>query len=175
MIIFIFQVYFAISILIIEIILLSAFINTMHRCLKVATSKVFVDTGIEGAEHLNQAALAWNALLSPAVADWKYTRVFLCTPDSRRAGLLRSNLIYLSFFWQQEEWFLKQVNCYMRILVPLEDKMRSLAIVELEDVLIGGLSNLQHPTLQSVFVGLFLCSEATQTKLVIVTLILCIY
>lgn len=40
----------------------------MHRCPKAVTFQVFVGTGIEGAEHLNQAALAWNALPSPAVA-----------------------------------------------------------------------------------------------------------
>lgn len=63
----------------------------------------------------------------------------------------------------------------MRFSVLLEDKMRSLVIVELDYVLTGGLPNLQHPTLQSVFVGLLLRCEATQTKLVIVTLILCIH
>lgn len=63
----------------------------------------------------------------------------------------------------------------MRLSIPLEDKIRSLVIPELEDVLIEGLPNLQHPTLQSIFVGLFLCCEARQTKLVIVTLILCIH
>lgn len=40
----------------------------MHRWPKVVTFQFFVDTGIESAEHLNQAALAWNALLSPTVA-----------------------------------------------------------------------------------------------------------
>lgn len=40
----------------------------MHRWPKVVTFQFFVDTGVESAEHLNQAALAWNALLSPTVA-----------------------------------------------------------------------------------------------------------
>lgn len=40
----------------------------MHRCPKIVTFQVFLDTGIESAEHLKEAALAWNALLSPAVA-----------------------------------------------------------------------------------------------------------
>lgn len=63
----------------------------------------------------------------------------------------------------------------MRFSVPLKDKMRSLVILEIEDVLIGGLPNLQHLTLPPIFVGLFLCCEARQTELVIVTLILCIH
>lgn len=63
----------------------------------------------------------------------------------------------------------------MRLSVSLEDKTRSLVILELEHFLTEGLPNLQRPTLQSIFVGLFLCHEARQTKLVIVTLILCIH
>lgn len=41
----------------------------MHRCPKVGTFQVFVDTGIEGAEHLNQASLGWNALPAVAVVE----------------------------------------------------------------------------------------------------------
>lgn len=150
----------------------------MHRCPKVGTFHVFVDTGIEGAEHLNQASLGWHALLSPAVA------VVANIHEHSYALLVEEEQVYWeviwyssSFFWQQEERFLKPVYCYtgIRLSVPLEDKMRSLVIIELEDVLIGGLPNLQHPTLQSVFVGLFLCCEARQRKPVIVTLILCIH
>lgn len=73
----------------------------MHRCPKVVTFQFFVDTGIEGAEHLNQAALAWKALLSPAVAvvenihEHSYAALI---KKKKKQVLLRSNLIYLILF-----------------------------------------------------------------------------
>lgn len=58
-----------------------------------------MDSSIEGAKHLKQAALAWNALLSPAVAVVKNIRghsYALLTEDRR--VLLRSNLLYFTLF-----------------------------------------------------------------------------
>lgn len=149
----------------------------MHGCPKVVTFQVFVDTGIEDAEHLNQVALAWNALLSSAVAGRKYTQAFLCTPDRRRAVLLRSNLIYFILFLAARR-MIPEGSALLYWDEPFSPSRRQDKVTgntELEDVLIGGLPNLQHPILQSIFEGLFLRCEATQTTHVIVTLILCIH
>lgn len=72
---------------------------TRHICPKLAIFQVFVDTSIEGAKHRKQAALAWNALPSPAVAVVKNTHGHsygLLTEE--RQVLLRSNLLHFTLF-----------------------------------------------------------------------------
>lgn len=58
-----------------------------------------MDSSIEGAKHLKQAALAWNALLSPAVAVVKniHGHSYTLLTEDRRV-LLRSNLLYFTLF-----------------------------------------------------------------------------
>lgn len=61
--------------------------------------QAFVDASIEGAKHPKGAALAWNALLSPAIAGVKNTcgHSYALLTEERQV-LLRSSLLYLTLF-----------------------------------------------------------------------------